>query len=124
MSSAPDFTKGYPAKEALVARRVVTWNSDGVEYADATTEEVLGVTRFDVASGDDASITLFGVVQVTVDGSGTAIAPGTKLMPKATADGVLVAHTGTAIKAATALEAATGSADVIWARLHTEQLSS
>lgn len=88
----------YPALEALLPKRAVTYNrsSNGVEYADAQTEAVFGVTTETVASGEDAPIQVDGIAECIADGSGSEIKPGDHLMPSSGGDGVLVLHSTTA----------------------------
>jgi len=114
MDNAQGYGMGYTSLEALVENRLVTYASTGVEYADAITERVIGITTQAVASGARASVQVDGVAFCVADGSGAAIVPGARLMPKASADGVAVVAAGaTAIPCAIALEGTTAAAGVI-----------
>lgn len=118
MDNARGNVEGYEALEALVEFRAVTYNATGVEYADAITERVIGVVQQATASGADAPVQTSGVTYLVCDGSGTAIVPGARLMPKATADGVgVVAAGATAVPCAIALEGTTAAAGVIRVQL-------
>ena len=104
----------YDSKEALTEFRLVTYNTDGVEFADAITERVIGVVQQAVATATPAPVQIDGVTYLVCDGSGTAIVPGSRIMPKAAADGVgVVAAGATAIPCAVALEGTTSAAGVI-----------
>lgn len=114
MDNALGYGMGYTSLEALVENRLVTYASTGVEYADAITERVIGVTTQAVASGARAAVQVDGVAYCVADGSGTAIVPGSRLMPKNAADGVAVVAAGaTAVPCAIALEGTTAAAGVI-----------
>ena len=114
MENAKGNIMQYTSKEALTEFRLVTYNTDGVEFADAITERCIGVVQQAVATATAAPVQVDGVTYVVADGSGTAIAPGARLMPKAAADGVAVVAAGaTAIPCAIALEGTTAAAGVI-----------
>lgn len=105
----------YVSGEALTEGRCVTYNTtdDDIEYADAVTEKVLGIVTADKGSGEKTPVQVDGIYENAIaDGSGTEIEPGMHLMPKAGADGVLVAHDGNAnsVYAAKALDGTTDSA--------------
>lgn len=93
--------------------------SGEVNAAAAVTDNIFGVAQFGAASGERVTLITRGRTKCLVDGSGTAIAAGDELSPSATA-GVLVSHAGTSTHtyAGRALEAATGSSDVIWIELY------
>lgn len=100
--------------EAVVEFRLVTVNTGEAEYADAITERVIGITQQAAAMDVAVPVQVNGVSYCVADGSGTAIAIGSRLMPKAAADGVAVVAAGaTAVPCAIALEATTAAAGVI-----------
>lgn len=118
MDNAQGYIMGYSANEALEPFRLLTYATSGVEYADAITERVIGVSQQAVASGERASAQVNGVTYLVCDGSGTAITPGARLMPKASADGIgVVAAGATAVPCAIALEGTTAAAGVIRVQL-------
>jgi hypothetical protein len=128
--STPDYgyNVSYPVGEAVVRYRAVIYNTsdDDVEYADAVTEAIIGITQDDQDTvADKVAVRVAGVSYATVDGSGTAIEPDTLLMPEASSDGLLVAHDGSTNSryVAKALEASSADGDVIRVLLinHQEQ---
>ena len=100
--------------EAMVEFRLATVNTGEAEYADAITERVIGITQQAAAIDTPIPIQVNGVSYCVADGSGTAIAIGSRLMVKAASDGVAVVAAGaTAIPCAIALEATTAATGVI-----------
>lgn len=100
------YTDSKPASEALAINRVVTIDLSGgnegkVRYPDNATERVYGSTAQSISAAQisagrlNASILLPGPVrQLAVDGSGTAVKAGDKLMAEANT-GKLIKFTGT-----------------------------
>jgi len=81
---------------------------------DAIADVALGISQMSGVSGDKIGICVDGKTYLQVDGSGTAIAAGDAIMAEASGAGQGVKAAGaTAVKQATALEAATTDGAII-----------
>lgn len=90
--------------------------SDEATETTANGDSVFGVSLDSAdAQGDKVDIQTYGVVKAEVDGSGTAINPGDRLMPDSNENGRLISHDGSsdARFVAKAYEASSAAGDYI-----------